>query len=356
MGFLAGDGDDRVRIYAIAVLASLLVFGRLSDHIGRRPVLLVATAAQAFTMLLFATAGGVGDLIIARIIQGLITGAAVAAVGAGMIDIDRTRGTVANAVAPAFGTASGGMLAGVLVQYLPAPTHLVYAALAFVFLLQFAGVAMMSESISPQRGALASLKPQFRLPVLARQPFVIAMPVLIAAWSLAGFYGSLGPMLVRGMLGSTSALLGGLALFVLAGSAGIATLLLQHREPRTMMIVGASTLLLGVAVTIAALPYHSIAVFFIGTTIAGIGFGSGFQGAVRTVVPFAAAHERAGVLSLVFVVSYLAMGTPAVAAGYWVARHGNIIGAAQVFGLFVMLLAALALLGTALVARRKASV
>jgi MFS family permease len=151
-------------IYAISVLTALLFVGRLSDHLGRRPVLIAATAAQTATMVIFATASGVGDLVLARIIQGLATGAAVGAVGAGMIDLNKERGATANAVAPAFGTATGGMLSGYLVQYLPAPTHLVYAVLCVIFVLQGVGVALMADTIAPAPGALASLKPQLSLP------------------------------------------------------------------------------------------------------------------------------------------------------------------------------------------------
>jgi MFS family permease len=341
-------------IYAIAVLLALLFAGRLSDHLGRRPVLIAATAVQAATMVLFATASGVGDLMLARVIQGLATGAAVGAIGAGMIDLNRERGATANAVAPAFGTATGGMLAGLLVQYLPAPTHLVYAMLGVIFVLQGIGVALMAETIAPAPGALASLKPQFKLPAATRGPMLLALPVLVAAWALAGFYGSLAPMLVRGMLGVGSAFVGGLALFVLAGSGGLAVLALRHREPRAMMTFGASMLAVGVGIVIWALPQHSIGVFLVGTSIAGMGFGTGFQGAVRSIVPFAAPHERAGVLSIVFIVSYLSMGVPAIAAGALVARHGNIIGTAEEFGAVVMALALAAVLaaGLRLVTRR----
>jgi predicted MFS family arabinose efflux permease len=335
-------------IYAMSVLAALLSVGRLSDHLGRRPVLIAATAVQAATMVIFATASGVAGLMLARIIQGLATGAALGAVGAGMIDLNKERGATANAVAPPFGTATGGMLSGFLVQYLPAPTHLVYAVLCVIFVLQGIGVALMADTIAPAPGALASLKPQLNLPAAARGPLLLALPVLVASWALAGFYGSLGPMLVRAMLGVGSALLGGLALFVLAASAGLAVLVLQHREPRAMMTFGASLLVAGVGVAIWSLPHHSVAVFFAGTCIAGMGFGTGFQGAVRSVVSFAAPHERAGVLSIVFVVSYLSMGVPAIAAGALVARHGNILGIGKQFGLAVMALALVAVLAAGL--------
>jgi predicted MFS family arabinose efflux permease len=335
-------------IYALAVLAALLFVGRLSDHLGRRPVLIAAIAVQTVTMVIFAMANGVGDLMLARIIQGLATGAAMGAVGAGMIDLNKERGATANAVAPTFGTATGAMLSGFLVQYLPAPTHLVYAVLGVIFVLQGIGVVLMTDTIASAPGALASLKPQFNLPVAARKPLLLALPVLVAAWALAGFYASLGPMLVRGMLGVGSALLGGLALFVLAASAGLAVLVLQHREPRAMMTFGASMLAVGVGVAVWSLPHHAIAVFFAGTCIAGVGFGTGFQGAVRSIVPFAAPHERAGVLSIVFVVCYLSMGVPAIAAGALVARHGNILGTGKEFGVLVMTLALAAVLAAGL--------
>jgi len=261
-------------VYAISVLTALLFVGRLSDHLGRRPVLIAATAVQAATMVIFATASGVGGLVLARIIQGLATGAAVGAVGAGMIDLNKERGVTANAVAPAFGTATGGVLSGFLVQYLPAPTHLVYAVLCTIFVLQGIGVALMADTIAPVPGALASLRPQLNLPVATRAPLLLALPVLVASWALAGFYASLGPMLVRGMLGVDSALLGGLALFVLTASGGLAVLVLQHREARTMMTLGASLLAAGVGVAVWSLPHHAIAAFFAGTSIAGVGFGT----------------------------------------------------------------------------------
>jgi MFS family permease len=332
--------------YALAVLAALLVAGRLSDHLGRRPVLIVAALGQALVMLLFAVAGSVTGLLVARIIQGVTTGAAIGAVGAAMVDHDKSRGAVANAVAPPFGTALGALIGGIFLQYLPGPTHLVYAALAAIFIAQAIGLSFTKESISPQPGVLQSLKPRLNLPRAARRPLLLAVPILLASWALGGFYGSLGPTLLRGMLNSRSPVLGGLALFVLAASAGVSVLLLQKRTPREMMMLGAGGLLAGAMLTVFALPHGAIALFFLGTAVAGVGFGAGFQGAVRSVIPHAAAHERAGTLSIIFIISYLAMGVPAVVAGSLLARHLSIIVTAQYFCAVVMALAAAALVGS----------
>jgi MFS family permease len=335
-------------IYALAVLVALLVGGRLSDHLGRRPVLLVATLAQAVTMFVYMTATSVTGLLVARVLQGLTTGAALGAIGAGMIDLDKARGTVANAVAPPFGTATGAIVAGVLVQFLPFPTHLVYVVFGLVFILQSLGLVFMTDSIAPRGGVLASLKPKLALPHATREPLLLATPVLIAVWAVAGFYGAISPLLVKGMLGVNTPLIGGLALFVVATFGGLSVLVLQHRGAKEMMMVGAASLILGIALAAISVSEASIALFFVGSVIAGVGFGAGFQGAVRTVVPFAAPHERAGVLSIIFIISYIAMGVPAVAAGWMIARHGNIVATAQLFAAVIMALAGTALLASVL--------
>ena len=334
-------------VYAIAVLATLLTVGSLSDHIGRRPVLLAAIALQALAMLIFATADGVPMLIAARISQGLATGAAVGAVGAGMLDLDRVRGTIANGVAPIAGTAAGAIGSSLLVQYLPSPTRLVYLVLLATCAAQAIGVYLMDETSPRKAGALGSLRPRFALPPVVRRPLLVATPVLLAVWSLGGFYASLGPELIRQVAGSRSIVLGGLSLFVLAASGALTVVAVRNLHPRTVMLIGIAALLAGVGMTLVAISAGSELVFLLGTSIAGIGFGGGFQGALRTVVPLAAADERAGVISVVFLVSYLALGLPAVVAGVLVVDSGGLETTAREYGIAVMALAALALIGLA---------
>lgn len=339
-------------IYAIAVLAALLTVGKLSDYVGRRPVLLVALAVQVLAMVVFATASGVPELIIGRIVQGLSTGAAIGAIGAGMLDFDRTRGTLLNAIAPMTGTATGGLVAGILVQYLPSPTHLVYWALLATFVVQGIGVALIPETATRAPGALKSLVPEIKLPRDVHRPVLVAIPVLVAVWSLAGLYGAFGPSLVRVLTGSNSHVLGGLSLFALAGSGAVSVLFFQRIQPEKTMVLGIAALLTGVGVTLIGIDNGSITGFFVGSVIAGIGFGGGFQGSIKTVLPLAAASERSGVLSLIYVVSYLALGVPTVIGGFLVVHDGGLLTTAREYGIGVMILAALALVGLVLQRQR----
>jgi MFS family permease len=332
-------------VYAMAVLVGLLTLGKLSDHVGRRPVLLAAIAVHAGSLVIFATATGVPELLAARTVQGLSTGAALGAIGAAMLDIDRGLGTFANAVSPGMGTASGAILSALAASFLPDPTHLIYLALIGVLAVQAVAVAAMRETASRVPGALASLRPEITLPRVLRAPVLTAVPVLFAVWALAGLYGALGPSLVHALTGSADVVLGSLSLFVLAACAVLAIIALRRAAARTVMLVGILALIAGVSVTVIAVSLGSALAFFAGSAIAGAGFGSGFQGGIRTVIPLAAPHQRAGLVSLLYVVSYLGLGVPAVLAGFGVVDGGGLIDTARYYGLAVILLAALALPG-----------
>jgi hypothetical protein len=104
----------------------------------------------------------------------------------------------------------------------------------------------------------------------------------------------------------------------------------------------------GTALTLFAIRHTSIAWLFAGIILAGVGFGAGFQGAVRTVIPLAGTDQRAGVLSILYVIAYLSMGLPAVLGGIRVVHGGGLLGTASEFGDAVIALAAVALAGTLL--------
>jgi MFS family permease len=328
-------------VYAVSVLLTLLTVGSLSDYLGRRPVLYGALATQALALVLFATANGIAMLVAARFVQGMSIGAAMGAISAGLLDVNRVRGATAGAVGPLIGTGVGSELAGIFVQWLPAPEHLIYLTLLGMLAVQTVGVALMPETGASRPGALASLRPHFALPPAARRPLLIAIPALLATWSMGGFYGSLGPALVRRITGSNSHVYAGAPLFVLAACAGFGVLLLMHAPARTLMLLGTAALVVGVGVTLLA-AVSSTPAFFLATVVAGVGFGAAFQGAFRSVAMLAPPHERAGLLSVLFVISYVAFGVPAIVAGILAEETGDIMTTARIYGAGVMVLAATA--------------
>ena len=333
-------------VYAVAVPVALLTFGKLSDHVGRRPVLLTAIAVHAGSLVIFATATGVPALLSARVVQGLSTGAALGAIGAAMLDMDRELGTFANAVAPGMGSASGAIASALAVRFLPDPAHLIYLALIGVLALQAGAIAAMRETVT--RGAGRAGQPAAGDHPAAgaagpgadrRARAVRGLGAGRAVRRARPGAGARPDRLERGGAGRHEP--------VRAGRLGRrrATVALRRAAARTVMLFGILALITGVAVTVTAVSVGSVAVFFAGSAIAGAGFGSGFQGGIRLVVPLAAPHERAGLVSLLYVVSYLGLGVPAVLAGFGVVHGGGLLDTARYYGAAVIALAAAALLG-----------
>jgi hypothetical protein len=150
--------------------------------------------------------------------------------------------------------------------------------------------------------------------------------------------------------------LGGLGLFALAIAGSAAVLLLRNTTPESSMKIGTGLLIAGVAITLVGVNATSSLLFFGGTVVAGGGFGASFQGAIRTVMPYAEAHQRAGLLSVLYSISYGALGLPAVIAGYLVVNDGGLLDTAREYGVAVIVLAALALAGLLSGARSRVEV
>lgn len=330
-------------VYAMSLLAALLTVGSLSDYLGRRPVIFAGLLLNILAMLLFINESSVYWLIAARMVQGFATGMATSALGAALLDTDRRQGPLVNSIAPLLGMACGAMGASVLVEFAPLPLQLSYCLLLGLFVAQALYLWRLPESVSAQPGAWASLRPTLHVPVQARRALWLALPVDVAVWAVGGFYLSLAPSLVRAATGSTSNLIGGGLVAVLTLSGAVMIYTLRERHPAGVLRLGAGLLALGMALILAAVHSASLPLFFFGTLVLGSGFGGGFLGALRSVVPLALPHERAGLLSAFYVLSYLAFCLPALLAG-GLARSFGLVATTDGYGAVLILLSLGALL------------
>ncbi|MET7243897.1 MFS transporter [Methylobacterium sp. EM32] len=304
-------------VYAVALLKALLVAGSLSDHLGRRPVIAGALWLEAAAMGLFLLVGhGTGWLVVARIVQGLATGIAAASLGAALVDVDRTRGPIVNAVAPLAGMAVGALGTSALIQYAPLPLHLVYGLLLCTFAGLALAVWLIPESAARRPGALASLRPRMAVPPRIRRPLALVTPINIANWTLGGFYLSLVPSVVAAATGSRAPLTGGAVVTALMVAGAVTVLLRRTAPPRENLTFGVLTTALGVVGVVAGIHAASVPVLILATLVTGCGFGTSFLGTLGTIMPLAEPDERAGLLAAFYVQSYLAFSLPAVGAGF----------------------------------------
>jgi MFS family permease len=343
-GFSAITLTGVFAVYALGLLGALVVTGSVSDHLGRRPTLLLALLIEIVGMLLFAEARSVLWLFLARILQGVATGIATAAISAALIDLQpqpRT-GALLAASAPMGGLAAGALGSGLLVEYAPEPTRLVYWLLLGAFVLATLLASAVPETVSRRATWRASLKPEVAVPASLRSAFVATIPCLTATWALGGLILSLGPSLTAKVLGDSSHVAGGLPIFIMAGISSVASVRLRDTHARSAARGGLTALILGVALALLALNDGSTALFLLATGIAGLGFGPAFAGAFRAISNRAPADQRAALVASVYVASYLAYSLPALAAGIAVTQLG-LHEAANIYGAALIALALLAL-------------
>jgi MFS family permease len=345
-GFSAITLTSVFAVYALALLGALVIAGSVSDHVGRRPTLLVALAIEMVGMLAFAAAQDVAWLFAARVLQGVATGVAMGAISAALLDLQpptRPRlGALLAVTAPLAGLAAGALATGLLVQYGPDPTRLVFWLLLGAFAIAALGAAAIPETVRRDGPWLHSLKPRVAVPASLRGPFIATIPCLTATWALGGLVLSLGPSLTARVLGDASHTAGGLPIFVMAGVSAFASVWLRDAHARTTARGGLLALIAGIALALLALGEGSTALFLVATAIAGLGFGPAFGGAFRALSTLAPADQRAGLVSSVLTVSYLSFSLPAIAAGVAVTQLG-LHTTADIYGVALIALAAIAL-------------
>ncbi len=168
------------------------IWGRLSDRVGRRPILLLGLVGSGLSYLLFGLAGNLWWLLASRIMQG-VAGANIPVAQAYIADStdpeDRTRGMGLVGAAFGLGFIAGPALGGALVNFGYAAPGFFAAALSLVN----AGAAYfyLPESLSPGLRTRASAKsgagPLERLKLAVEFARLPAIGTLMAIFALATF-------------------------------------------------------------------------------------------------------------------------------------------------------------------------
>ncbi|MDQ0643800.1 MFS transporter [Microbacterium murale] len=333
-------------VYAIALLLTLLTAGSLSDHVGRRPVVIVGFVLLAGSMLLFSHADSVALLVMARIIQGIASGLLLSALSAAVLDLapPARPATAAlwNALSPGIGLATGALLSGVALDIMGEPLLDVFGPLTAVYGILAVLFFFAPETAPKKPGVWASLQFRLSIPQGIRADFWRAAPAVVAGWATGGLFLSLGANIVHNQLGGIAHIWQGLGVVLLAGVGAITAFVLRRRSPRTITIFGTAALAAGTALSLGALALGSLAAYLIAAAVTGMGFGTAFSGVIASLAPRIPATERADTFAVIYVLAYLAFGVPAVIAGMLVGVVG--LGAVCVgYGVIVISLSVLAL-------------
>jgi predicted MFS family arabinose efflux permease len=326
IGFSAAMLTAIFAVYTVSLLASLLITGSLSDHVGRRPVISGGFALLAVSLVMFWQATDVSGLMLARVLQGMAAGTLLSALSAAVVDLEpRDRpGTAAvwNSVVPLAGLAFGALVAGVMMDVTDMAEADVFGALTVAYVLLAAIIWLIPETAPRHEGVWASLRPRIGVPETARKAFWRSAPAVIAGWATGGLYLALGAPIVRVVFGAEDHVVQAIVIVLLSGAGATACYFARSYSSRQVTLYGTSALAVGTAATLFAIAWPSLPAYLVALVIAGTGFGTCFYGVLRSIVPVVKPGERGELFAALFTLSYLAFGLPTVLAGAAVGVFG----------------------------------
>jgi MFS family permease len=328
-------------IYALGVIAALLLFGRLSDQIGRRRALLPGLGLSALSAVAFLLAQGLGLLLVGRILSGLSAGIFTGTATATLLDLAgpraRGRATLAATMVNMGGLAAGPLLAGLLSEFAGLPLRLAFWVDLALLIPAVVLVWAMPETVQAQRRE--RLRPQrLRIPAEVRPIFVRAALACFAGFAVLGLFTVVAPGFLGQILNVHSRATVGLIVAAVFASSMAGQTLFHRAAGSEALAAGCLALVAGMALVAIALAVDSLPALIAGGVVSGLGHGLSFRAGLGALNEASPPEQRAEVASSYFVVAYVAISVPVVGVGL-LAELAGLRAAGLVFAAAVALLA-----------------
>jgi MFS family permease len=301
---------------AAAILVTLLLAGRISDQVGRRPVLAAALAFGALSAVVFILAPGLGWLFLGRALSGLSAGLVTGAAAAALTETGNNarRSSLVATGANMGGVGLAPLVAGVFAEYGPNPTVLVFEVYLGILALAALALLHIPETVV-ERTPLNLRFEGLGIPQSGRSEYLAAALAGFAAFSLLGMFGALAPSFLGQVLHERNHAVDGAIVFAIYLSATVTGLVVSRFRSRPVVLFGLATFLVALALIVAGLSAASLVLFIVGTLVGGVGVGSVFLGSLSTASRLAPPAERGKVVSTFFVFCYIGLAVPTVGVG-----------------------------------------
>ncbi|WP_310700378.1 MFS transporter [Paraburkholderia sp. USG1] len=312
-------------IYPAVVVATLLLFGNVSDYVGARVPMLLGLAASALGTLFLATATHLEWLFVGRVFMGVGVGLSAGPATASLVAFNPSErmsfSATVNAASQALGLGAAMLLGGALVQYAPFPTRL-----NFWFLL----VVIMTIALAAWRLPRTATRKSFRswrpgavgIPRDILPTFLASALVVTTAYVLGAITLSLGGQIAKQVVGSSNAFINGAAISLFAICNGATTIGAGNVRVKRNITLGTVSSVAGLLLLMVAAHERSLAMFLASSTFTGIAYSMQFRGGLGLLVEAMSAEQRGATLSAIYLIAYLFQGAVALSLGVLATAHG----------------------------------
>ena len=332
-------------VYAVGVIGGLLVFGQLSDRIGRSYVLIPGIILSIISAIVFLFASNVGLLLLGRVVSGLSAGlftstATTTIVNLAPDDKKNQASTIASSV-NMLGLGFGPLLCGVLSQYLPYALHLVFIVDIVLLIPAFIGIWLMPEPIKDKQSFRIKVQ-KLSVPSNIRGTFIYAVIPVFVGFSMLGLFTAISPNFLGDILDIHNRAIIGLTVFLVFCASTVGQLLFKQKSDYSVLMLGSETLIVGVILVGISLLLSSYILLLIGAIVSGLGQAFSFRAGLSTVNSVSPQDKQAEITSTFFTIAYIAISIPVVGVG--LLQLGlSIQGAGLTFSIIVVLLAIISL-------------
>jgi MFS family permease len=318
-GFTNADISLTVVVYSVATLGTLLVLGRVSSYVGRRPASLASLGLLVLACLLLLNVHHVVILVAGRLLMGLGAGMASSSLTAYIVDGAPARpawlASVASSQTVMLGLAIGAVGSGALVQFGPWPRELVFVVAIGLLLVSTTLIVISPETVTHSPGAWRSLKPSVRVPAHVKRLLPVAAALFLATWATGAFYQAFVPALVEDQLHTRSPLVLGCVFAAYMGSSAVGAPLGGRFTAAVAERLGMILFLLGWVGLIAAIATGALALFIAATVVAGATQGIAISAAIRGMLIGSTVEDRAPIFAVVYLLSYSGATLPSLISG-----------------------------------------
>ena len=324
MGLTAAVVEAMFGMYAIGLIPGLLVAGRVSDRIGRRPVVECAVLLSVVAgVVLILGPHGVAWLFAGRVIMGVASGCGFSAGAAWIKELSGppyatahpTAGARRAGVAMTLGFGLGPLVAGVLAQWAPLPTTLPYLPqLGLAGMGRRAGLAPARDPAArtgcgrrPRRFRLRGLsEPRFLRIVLPLAPWVFGSAAIAMVYA---------PGLMAGRVTGPAVFFGALVALCTAMS-GVLIQPVARRLARPgrpwLLVTSMALVTAGMAAEAGVADVGQAVLVLPAAVILGCGYGCCLVYGLAEVQRIAKPGELAGLTAVFQAATYLGFAAPYV--------------------------------------------
>lgn len=305
-------------VYALGVILGLLLFGHLSDEIGRRRVLMPGVVFSALSAIAFLLAGGLTALFAGRILSGVSAGIFSGAATAALIDLvaeERRRLAATLAVAANMGGLAGGpLISGFFAQYAPLPLRLPYA----LDLVLVAGAVIATwaapETVPATSKRIRLRLQRLRLPTEIRGIFIKATIAGAGAFAVSGLFSAVAPSFLATVLHDPNHLLAGFVVSLVFALSALGQIAVERVPGAAALAIACAVLIAGVGTLAIAIAGESLVSLLISASLAGFGMGLALGFGLAQINEQLSEH-RGEVTATYFVLLYVGLSVPVIAVG-----------------------------------------